>query len=66
MVNRALNLLNLSERDSESINELAKVVLIHVGTLVMKWKESGSNLPQNPTNRAGKSGSLLVARVYTH
>ena len=50
----------------QGVHELAEEVLTVVDTLAMKWNESGSNLPQNPTNRAGKSGSLLVARVYTH
>ena len=58
--------LDRAQRDDQRVDELLEVVITVVDTLAMKWNESGSNLPQNPTNRAGKSGSLLVARVYTN
>jgi len=43
MANWILRFLDLAHCHHQSINELAKVVLIIVGTLAIKWKQSGSN-----------------------
>jgi len=54
-----------AERHEQYVHELAEVILTVVDILTTKWNESGSYLPRNPTDRAAKSGSLLVARVNT-
>ena len=41
--NWVLRLLDLAEGYQQSVHELAEVVLMAVGTLVMKWKGGGSN-----------------------